>query len=90
MYRVPSSKSVLRMSAKNPKRKSDSKSASTRGAGSSKPNEDYIKNIRKHTQTYIEESAFPLLTDIIDRIQRSNGCLGAQQDWLNSLCPPNP
>lgn len=58
-----------------------------RGKGSTeKANED----TRLLCESYIKEDAFRAIADIIARIRGSHGHLGAQQEWLNGMCPPDP
>ena len=38
----------------------------------------------------LEEGAISIIMDILARIQKEDGRLGAQQDWSDEMCPPDP
>ncbi len=47
--------------------------------------------LRAHGERmHVELEAFPAIADILNRIQKDNGRLGAQQDWFKEICPPHP
>ena len=38
----------------------------------------------------LAEGAISIIMDILARIQKEDGRLGAQQDWLDEMCPSDP
>ncbi|KLO14724.1 hypothetical protein SCHPADRAFT_889029 [Schizopora paradoxa] len=45
---------------------------------------------RSQGSGYIEEGAISAIRDILARIQKEDGRLSAQQDWVDEMCPPDP
>ncbi len=41
-------------------------------------------------RAHVNLEAFPAIAEILDRIRKHDGCLGAQHDWLKEICPPDP
>ncbi|KLO14725.1 hypothetical protein SCHPADRAFT_939279 [Schizopora paradoxa] len=52
------------------------------------PRPKFYESTQPQGESYIKEDAFPIIADILTRIQTNHGRLGAQQDWLNDVCPP--